>query len=93
MSKRFELGQLVDTIAVHAKRELDPVFQAFVSDSFLRYINGDWGELSEEDAKLNDEAIDNGERIHGTYKRGDWTIWIITEWDRSVTTILFPEDY
>lgn len=93
MSKRFELGQLVSTAAVHAKREIDPEFAKFVSDSFLRYINGDWGELSEEDAKLNDESVESGERIHGTYKNDIWTIWIITEWDRSATTILFPEDY
>lgn len=59
----------------------------------MRYVVGDWGDTCEEDAKFNDISVDQGERILAVYKRGDWTIWIITEWDRSCTTILFPEEY
>ena len=93
MSKRFELGQLVATAGVHAMKEENPEFRDFVNDSFMRYVVGDWGDTCEEDAKFNDISVDQGERIHAVYKRGDWTIWIITERDRSRTTILFPEEY
>lgn len=41
----------------------------------------------------NNEAVKNGERILAAYMYGDTKIWIITEWDRSATTILFPEEY
>lgn len=56
---------------------------------------GIWGDLPPEDAKLNQQALKPGEegRIMSSYKIGDKKIWVITEWDRSLTTLLFPEDY
>ncbi len=60
----------------------------------IRYANGDWGDVCKEDWKSNDEALKNGERLLSEYKLPDGRrIWIITEWDRSATTLLFPEDY
>ncbi len=60
----------------------------------IRHASGDWGDTHEEDAGLNDEALINGDRILSVYKLTDEvTIWIITEWDRSVTTILLPSEY
>ena len=54
----------------------------------------DWGDLSEEDKKANDKALKNGERIMSSYNtENNIRIWVITEWDRSVTTVLLPEDY
>lgn len=94
MSLRFDLGRLVTTAGVHAAIEENPEFRAFVSKSFERYYMCDWGDTCEEDAKQNDESVENGERILAVYKFNDrMTIWIITEWDRSTTTILFPEEY
>lgn len=58
-----------------------------------KYVNCDWGDTCEKDAKSNDYAVNHGERILAVYKMGARTIWIITEWDRSATTILFPEEY
>lgn len=59
-----------------------------------RHANGDWGELSEEDKELNDAAVANGtDRILSSYTVDDEKIWVITEADRSVTTILFPREY
>jgi len=59
-----------------------------------RYVNGDWGELCVDDAVLNDMAIISKEdRILAAYETSQGKIWIITEWDRSYTTILFPADY
>lgn len=59
-----------------------------------RHITGDWGDVYPEDAAINDHAVKHDERVLSSYtlttgKR----IWIITEWDRSVTTFLLPEDY
>ena len=60
----------------------------------IRHANGDWGDVCKVDRKSNDEALKNGERLHSEYKLPDGRrIWIITEWDRSATTLLFPEDY
>ena len=60
----------------------------------IRHPNGDWGDVCKEDWKSNDEALKNGLRLLSEYKLpDDRRIWIITEWDRSATTLLFPEDY
>lgn len=98
MSK-FELGGLTVTSGVADRMETDKKFRNFVNLSLGRYINCAWGDVSEADRAQNNEAVENGEeRIMGVYthKTDDGTeekIWIITEWDRSMTTILFPSEY
>ena len=65
-------------------------------DKFLaRHANGgDWGELSESDRQANEHAVANGLRVLSAYTlRTGEKIWIITEADRSSTTILLPEEY
>ena len=55
------------------------------------HVSGDWGSV---DPEANDAAVHNGERILSSYRIGEHTrIWIITEWDRSVTTLLLPSEY
>ena len=93
---KFKLGRLVATRGVAELMETEQDFSNFISDSLKRYTKGDWGELCEEDCVTNNDAVKNGERILASYdhsKNKDWKIWIITEWDRSVTTILFPSEY
>ena len=59
-----------------------------------RHFSGDWGEVCEEDAAANDLAAKTGDRLLlSAYTVEGRKIWIITEWDRSVTTVLFPEEY
>lgn len=60
-----------------------------------RHVRGDWGdELGFEDLQLNDAALAEGERILSKYRiRPGVSIYIITEWDRSATTVLLPEEY
>ena len=92
----FELGEVVVTAAVNEKMEESENFRNFVYMSLGRYMKRDWGEMDDEDKAANDDAVLSGEdRIFASYKRSgsDERIWIITEWDHSVTTILFPEDY
>lgn len=93
---KFETGQLVATSGVVEMANADLEFSTFIGDSFGRYINCDWGDTCVEDAVTNDEALVHGDRILAVYKFPDdpeVTIWIITEWDRSATTILFPDEY
>lgn len=68
-------------------------FHKEVMDDLKRHTSGDWGCLSEEDKLANDNALNNNERILSAYDTCHGSIWIITEWDRSVTTILFPSEY
>ncbi len=91
---RFNIGRLVATRNVSDQMEKDAAFDAFVSYCFRRYITCDWGDSCKEDKLENDAAVRDGERIVAEYVYDKETkLWIITEWDRSVTTLLFPEDY
>lgn len=93
----LKLGQVVMTAAVNNLIADDIGFAKHVTHSFDRYRTKDWGDLAEDDRKMNDGALRTGEdRILAAYKHPthpEWRIWIITEWDRSYTTILFPSDY
>ena len=95
MMGKFELGQTVVTRGIDELMKNDSQFKSFVYASLNRYAKCDWGDTCKEDKRTNDEAIKNGERILAVYKQPDTknVIWIITEWDRSATTILFPEEY
>ena len=59
-----------------------------------RHQTGDWGELCEEDKRENEFSVQNGFRILSAYRtRNDVKIWVITEADRSVTTLVLPHEY
>jgi hypothetical protein len=62
-------------------------------DYLARHATGDWGELDDHDRKENEQSLEHGWRIVSSYPVGERRIWIITEADRSVTTILLPEEY
>ncbi|MCZ2340459.1 MAG: hypothetical protein LC104_01525 [Bacteroidales bacterium] len=85
---RFPLGEIV--ITGNASRRL--ATEAVLA-GLRRHASGDWGNLCPEDAMANDEALKNGYRLLSVYGDGLHRFWIITEWDRSVTTVLLPEDY
>lgn len=90
----FPLGQLVTTAVVDAKMKEDPKFEAFVRESIARHHRGDWGDLSKEDKEENELSLRRGFRLLSSYERPPMPkIWIITEADRSATTVLFPEEY
>jgi hypothetical protein len=87
----FALGQIVATPGA-----LDALEQAgqTLSEFLNRHVTGDWGDLDEHDRTENDRALKQGSRLFSAYHLNDGTkIWLITEWDRSVTTLLLPEDY
>lgn len=83
------MGQLVATTNCLNRVPGDEIAQALA-----RHLDGDWGNLCDEDWDLNNEALEVGNRLHSSYKAQDGTVfWIITECDRSATTVLLPEDY
>ncbi len=85
---RFPLGRLVITATAAARLTGDEV-----ADAIVRHARGDWGDLSRADAAENDLALRDGSRLLSAYGRGDRRFWIITEADRSITTVLLPDDY
>ena len=89
------MGRVVVSKGVDEKMKEDHSFSVFIQVSIGRYVHRDWGQTCDEDAKANNRAIQNGERIRAVYKqpKTDITIWIITEADRSVTTIMFPDEH
>ena len=58
-----------------------------------RHSSGDWGELGDDDRKENERSLRHGWRVLSSYPVGNRRVWIITAADRSVTTILLPEEY
>ena len=95
--KPFPLGQTVATRGV-----LGRVPPARVQDGLSRHVRGDWGTVCAEDGARNSEATREGLRIVSAYPidptspakgYGANVFWIITEADRSVTTVLLPDEY
>jgi hypothetical protein len=90
----FETGQIVSTRGVFDLANENSEFDSFIQNSLNQHVKGDWGDLSDEDKKENDLSLKNGFRVLSAYKKeGLPKIWIITEADRSATTILFPDEY
>lgn len=87
---RFPLGQVVATPGALALLER---YGLSASQFLARHVRGDWGDVPPEDAAANDQAITAGNRVLSAYVVGDARIWIISEWDRSVTTVLMPSEY
>ena len=90
---RLELGVIVSTRGVN-----DYIQKGIINPFRLlkRHQSGDWGNVCAEDWATNDDAIKNGDRIISSYTVNsdeEPKVWIITEWDRSATTLLFPHEY
>lgn len=85
---RFPLGQVVTT--ANARDSLAPFA---VLHALARHRGGDWGDAGPEDAAENELALREGFRLLSVYRSGGTKFWVITEADRSLTTVLLPEDY
>ena len=85
----FPLGQVVITRNAAAK-----LLPMDVMDALCRHAQGDWGDVGEEDRISNELALVEDTRLLSVYHATTGQkFWIITEHDRSITTILLPEDY
>ncbi len=87
----FELGQVVATpAALRVIQEAEQSPTAFLD----RHVTGDWGELGDEDKQANERALREGLRILSAYTTSAGvTLWVITEADRSASTMLLPHEY
>jgi len=98
-TKNFRLGTLVLTRGVNDRVADDAEFAKFVLRSIRRHASGDWGDLCDEDRQMNDAALERHEgklqsRLFSAYEHPTFPkLWIITEWDESATTVLFPDEY
>ena len=86
---KFQLGRLVATANAMAHIPQDDILRAI-----QRHAVGDWGDLDETDRQENENSLLHSRRLLSAYSSADGTrFWIITEADRSATTVLLPEDY
>lgn len=100
MPNGFPLGRVLITPAALTALEIDapagapPHPASLALPYLLRHARGEWGNLTAEDRAANDRALIVGARLLSAYHTpGGTKLWIITEADRSSTTILLPEDY
>ena len=86
---KFDAGQVCMTPAA-----AETIPQTVAIAALARHLNGDWGDVSREDKAANNRALQDGDRLLSAYHAPDNTrFWIITEADRSYTTILLPHEY
>lgn len=86
---RFRLGRIVAT-----PNALDLIPPNEILEAIQKHQVGDWGDISKEDQNANDSAAIEGSRILSSYRsNAGERFWIITEANRSVTTVLLPCDY
>ena len=99
LTPTFPMGQVVATSAIQSLMSSDLSFHTFIYTSLMRHHEGDWGEVDESDHESNELALVTGRRLFSVYEcssshsvHGD-RIYIITEADRSATTVLWPREY
>jgi hypothetical protein len=85
---RFEAGTVVATIGA-----LQVADNHAILELLRRHLAGDWGDVDKDDAKANEDALTHGERILSSYTIKGERLWILTEADRSATTVLTPGEY
>lgn len=86
---KFALGQIVATAQAMATLTMKDIQLAL-----QRHVSGDWGEVGKEDRTANEQSLLDGARLLSAYESSaGMKFWIITEADRSATTVLLPSDY
>ena len=92
---KFSTEQTVVTCGVNNEILASTDFALFVLASLKRHFSCDWGDSTESDKLANDFALATDDRILSAYicPKSDKKIWVISEHDRSVTTVLYPEEY
>ena len=86
---KFRLGHIVATVSASKKLTAEDVLTGI-----QRHQSGEWGDVDEHDRQQNELSLKEGFRLLSVYRAANGTqFWIITEADRSATTVLLPEDY
>ncbi len=90
MEPRFEIGK---TFATSGVTSLAERLEVDLAKFIWRHHCGDWGDLCQEDKQANEDAIEHGLRIVSSYKIAGKKIYVITEHDRSMTTVMLANEY
>ena len=85
---KFKSGDIFSTPGA-----LDALDGEALAGVLTRHLEGDWGDLGALDAQANEDALKHGDRLFSAYNVGDEKVWVITEADRSSTTVLLPDEY
>lgn len=85
---KLELGRLLATPGALAS-----VTELFLLQCVMRHVRGDWGDLCTADCAENDRALIHGDRVLSAYLFPGGKLYIITEWDRSVSTVMLSTEY
>lgn len=96
LAPKFFTGRIQTTKAIAERMNREKQFGDFISDCLKRHITCDWGDVDGLDVRMNDDAVKSGEgEIHSiyAYPESDETIWVMTNGDRSATTVLYPYEY
>ena len=89
VNPRFNPGRLMIT-----RNAKDVLPRVEIDAAINRHLSGDWGDVCQSDWQLNEDALKKGDRLMSVYHTQDGEkFWIITESDRSATTVLLPSDY
>ncbi len=98
-TRLFELGCIYVTSGVDAASTEFPSFLQFVASRIIAHGCGEWDTMCSSDADLNQRAVSTGGRVFSSYQIPEplmhlgHHLWVITESDRSSTTVLFPGEY
>lgn len=92
---RLNLGRVVQTRGVSSKARENRAFGKEVQDAFRKYQRGDWGDTERDSVKRNNAVVKDGveDQVFAVYDTSEGKMYIITEWDGSVTTMLFSHEY
>lgn len=88
-SPRFPLGQVFHTPGV----EQSGITKQAIFEALARHVCGDFGDLDEHDCEMNERAIQHGSQVLSSYQHEGRKFWIITDPDRTRTTVLLPNEY
>ena len=90
----YSLGKVVMTNGINSKMAENKKFSDEIMSCFKKYMVCDWGDMCNEDKEMNDNALRTGTaRVLAAYNTSEGRVYIITEQDRSYTTILFADEY
>ena len=89
----MRIGNLYATRSIDELMQENKYFRDELNQALGKFINNDWGITCDEDVLLNNLAVETGERIVAVYNTCKGKIWIISEYERTATTILFPSEY
>lgn len=90
----YSLGKVVMTNGINSKMAENKKFSDEIMNCFKKYMVCDWGDMCNEDKEMNDNALRTGTaRVLAAYNISEGRVYIITEQDRSYTTILFANEY